>query len=74
VGFVLFSCLVLLSVFCLFVFAYWARPGVDLLLFLSLWCLNGGCGLRDTHGGRWQPVSDSFDCGSVFPLAGCCDL
>jgi len=32
---------------------------VDLPLFLSGVCLIGGCGLRETHAGLSQSVSDS---------------
>jgi len=32
---------------------------VDFLSFLSLVCLNGECGLQETHAGLLQPVSDS---------------
>jgi len=36
----------------------WVCCVVDLLLFLSGVCLIGGCGLRETHAGLLQAVSD----------------
>jgi len=72
VAFVWIGCLVLLCVFCLDVFfigLVWVSSVVDLPLFLSLLCRNGLIGLRETHAGRWQPVSD-FSTAALFPL-GC---
>jgi len=37
----------------------WVCFVVNLLLFLSGICLIGGCGLRETHSGLSQSVSDS---------------
>jgi len=63
VAFVHIACLVVLSVCVLFVFAcggrVWVFCVVDVLLFLSWLCRNGGCGLRETHAGLLQTVSDS---------------
>jgi len=65
---VVVSCCVFL---CLLVGRVWVCCVVDLLLFLSGVCLSGGCGLRETHSGLSQSVSDSstvtlFFLGCVF--------
>jgi len=52
-------CCLLLSLLCLLVGRVWVCCVVDLLLFLSGVCLIGGCGLRETHSGLSQAVSDS---------------
>jgi len=53
---VLFSVCVCL---CWLVGPVWVCSVVDFLSFLSLVCLNGECGLQETHAGLLQPVSDS---------------
>jgi len=51
----------------------WVCCVADLLLFLSGVCLIGGCGLRETHAGRLQGVSDSSTVALFF--IGCvCNL
>jgi len=47
---------------CYFVFAWWTCLVfcvVDLLLFLSLLCRDGGCGLREMRAGLLQSVCQS---------------
>jgi len=61
---------------CLFVFACWTCLVccvVDRLLFLSWVCLIVGCGLRETHSGLLQTVSDSSTV-ALFSLVVICDL
>jgi len=58
--------------FCLDVFfigLVWVSSVVHLPLFLSLLCRNGSIGLRETHAGLLQTVSD-FSTAALFPL-GC---
>jgi len=51
---------------CSLVGCVWVRCVVDLLFFLSGVCLIGGCGLRETHAGLLQTVSDSSTVGLFF--------
>jgi len=64
------GCLVLWCVcicLCLLVERVWVFCVVDLLLFLSLVCLNDGCGPRKPDAGLLQGVSDS----STVALSSC---
>jgi len=63
-------------ILCLLVGRVWVCCVVDLLLFLSGFCLSGGYGLRGTHAGLSQLVSDwstvaLFFFGCVCNLALC---
>jgi len=51
---------------CVLVGRVWVCCIVDLLLCLSGFCLIGGCGLRVTHAGLLQTVSDSSTVAPFF--------